>query len=104
MQYIHIPSHILHKLDQYQRNFLWGTTLEKKKLHLVKWNDITRPKNIGGLGIQKLRDKNNALLASLAWRLFNSPNAMWAKVILSKYIHTSPINNHSHIWSNITTG
>lgn len=30
MRYIHIPAHILNKMDQYQWNFLRGTTLGKK--------------------------------------------------------------------------
>ena len=30
------------------RNFLWGSTEEKKRLHMISWNKITKPKNRGG--------------------------------------------------------
>lgn len=75
MQYISIPRSIIHKIEQYQRNFLWGTTQTRKKLHLLNWQSITAPKDSGILGTQQLRHKNNALLASLAWRIFHSPEA-----------------------------
>lgn len=70
MQYFHIPTNIINKLNRYQRNFLWGTTDIRKKLHLLKWEQITTPTIKGGLSIQNLRTKNYASLASLAWRTF----------------------------------
>lgn len=45
------------RLEQYQKNFLWGTTSQKKRLHMIKWEVIMTPKNEGGLGIQKLKEK-----------------------------------------------
>lgn len=54
-------------MEQYQLNFLWGTTQTRKKFHLLNWKLVTQPKESGGLGIQQLRHKNNALLAILAW-------------------------------------
>lgn len=44
------------------------------------------------------------MLASLAWRLFQEPHAMWANVLLKKYLHTSPTNIHSQIWANVIQG
>lgn len=84
MQLIKIPTNIITKLERYQRNFLWGTTPQKCKLHLIKWATVQLPKAQGELGIQNLHHKNNALLGSLAWRLFQSPSSYWAKVILLK--------------------
>lgn len=54
MKYIFIPKNILSHLNRYQRNFLYGTTAQKRKLHLIKWNKVTRPKSEGGLGIEQL--------------------------------------------------
>lgn len=64
-QYISIPHSIIHKMEQYQCNSLWGTTQTRKILHLLNWQIVTAPKDSGGLGIQQLRHKNNAILASL---------------------------------------
>ena len=65
--------------------FLWGSTSEKRRLHLVGWNKIIRPKEEGGLGIQATKIKNLALLAKLNWRMNQEKESIWAKVILGKY-------------------
>lgn len=44
MQYIKLSSHVTNQIDRIQRNFIWGTTIEKRKIHLVKWDTITNPK------------------------------------------------------------
>lgn len=39
----------------------------------------------GGLGIGNLRFKNEALLAKWLWRFSLEPNALWRRIIMSKY-------------------
>ena len=56
------PVHLCEKLDKVKRDFLWGTTSEKRKMHLVGWNKIIKTNENGGLGIQEVRAKNIALL------------------------------------------
>ena len=80
-----LPSHACEKLDKVNRDFLWGSSTEKRKLHLVGWSKIIRPKDEGGLNIQAVRAKNIALLAKLNWRLYQDKDSLWAKVLLSKY-------------------
>ena len=46
-----LPIHLCEKLDKINRDFLWGSTREKKKLHLVGWSKIIKPEEEGGLGI-----------------------------------------------------
>ena len=65
MQGVALPSHICDKLDKLNRDFLWGSMSEKRKLHLVGWSKIVRPKEDGGLGIPTAKAKNIALLAKL---------------------------------------
>ena len=77
--------HLYEKLDKINQNFLWGSTREKRKLHLVGWNKIIKSKKEGGLGIQAARAKNVALLAKLNRRLNQEKEALQAKVILNKY-------------------
>ena len=50
--------------------------MEKRKLHLVRWNKIAKPKKEGGLGLQAARAKNIALLAKLNWRLYQEKEAL----------------------------
>ena len=80
--------HLCEKLDKVNRVFLWGTTNEKRKMHLVGWNKIIQTKENGGLGIQEARAKNIALLAKLNWRMNQEKDALWSKVILRKYCST----------------
>ena len=60
-----LPVHLCEKLDKVNRYFLWGTTNEKRKMHIVGWNKIIQTKENGGLGIQEARAKNITLLAKL---------------------------------------
>ena len=88
-----LPSHLYEKLGKIIRDFLQGTTLEKKKLHLVEWSKIVRPKDEEGLGIQAAKAKNIALLAKLNWRLYQEKESLWARVILNKYCSQSRRNS-----------
>lgn len=66
MQFCSLPKYIMHHLKRYQRDFLWGSNTTKRRLHLVNWKTVTTPKHEGGLGIQDLQTKNQALLAGTA--------------------------------------
>lgn len=46
------------------------------------------PNKHEGLGIQRLNDKNNAILASTTWKLFYNLQILWAAILISKYITT----------------
>ncbi|KAL0011900.1 hypothetical protein SO802_007008 [Lithocarpus litseifolius] len=91
MQGVALPTHICDKLDKVNRDFLWGSTTERRKLHLVGWNKIVKPKEDGGLGIQAAKAKNLALLAKLNWRLYQEKDALWTQVILKKYCSPSRV-------------
>lgn len=85
MQGVALSSHLCEKLDKVNKDFLWGSSMERRKLHLVGWSKIIKPKNEGALDIQATGAKNIALLAKLNWRLYQDKDSMWAKVLLSKY-------------------
>lgn len=57
----------------------------EKKIHLICWKKITKPKREGGLGIQVAKAKNSALLAKLNWRLHSETSSLWARVLIQKY-------------------
>lgn len=85
MSLFKIPIAVAKCLEKIQRRFLWGGTDEKRKLHHVKWEVITRPKSAGGLGIKRLLEHNQALLAKWWWRFTKEKDALWNKVITNKY-------------------
>ena len=69
-----------------------GSTEEKRRLHLVRWETVTLPKELGGLGLHNMKDINNALLAKLCWRLACEQEAPWAKMLVAKYLSPSRIS------------
>ena len=89
MQGAALPMHVCEKIDKVSRDFIWGSTEDKRKLHLVGWGKIVKSKEEGGLGLQSARAKNIALVAKLNWRLYQEKEALWARVLLSKYCSQS---------------
>lgn len=79
------PAKISKNIDQIQRNFLWGSTTEKKRIHHANWNLVTTQKSKGGLGLHRAKQKNGALIFGLAWRLKKNQDKPWAQVLKAKY-------------------
>ena len=111
MQCVALPSKVLHSVDKLSQEFLWGSTDNKKKLHLVSWKKIAKPKTEGGLSLHAAKAKNVALLAKLNWRLKTETNSLWAKVLNYKYKVAGRVTNAhlkprscSNIWSVIRKG
>ena len=50
MQSALLPTRILDNLDKTSRNFLWGFSEAKRKMHWVGWNKVPKSKAEGGLG------------------------------------------------------
>lgn len=73
------------------RNFLWGTSTDKKKLHLVRWQKVIKSKKQCGLGIREARSANIALLAKIRGHLVHGVDKLWARVLRQKYIKSNAI-------------
>jgi hypothetical protein len=54
MQIAWLPQTICDSIDRMARNFLWKGNSDGG-VHLVGWRKISKPKNLGGLGIWKAR-------------------------------------------------
>ena len=85
MEGVTLPVHICDKLDKVNRDFLWGSTNEKRRMHMVGWSKVIKSKDDGGLGMQAARAKYIALLSKLNWRMYHEKDALWTKVLLKKY-------------------
>lgn len=95
MQCTYLPQSTCKALDRLSRDFLWGSSEQQKKMHMIAWDTVTKPKGEGGLGIQRSRERNVALLGSMAWRA-NSDDRPWARLLRSKYsISTSNVRGCS---------
>lgn len=80
-----MPEGVAKELDKIQAAFLWGGSVIKSKIHMVKWSEVTRSIIKGGLGIKSLRDVNVCLLLKWWWRFGGDENLMWKKVLCGKY-------------------
>lgn len=65
------------------RKSLWGGSDVNGKIAWVKWDDVCKPKESGGLGIKDLFIFNKALIGKWRWRYLNEPNSLWCRVIKS---------------------
>lgn len=85
MSIFKLPISVANKLEKIQRQFLWGDSNEKRKLHLVGWDKVTKSKKRGGLGVKRLQVHNAALLCKWWWRFGVEKEALWVKAINGKY-------------------
>lgn len=53
--------------------YLAGGGGDKRKIHLMNWNILCMLKNMGGVGLRKAQETNNALLVKLAWMMICEP-------------------------------
>jgi len=53
MKYISLHHKITNQINRLRRNFVWVLPTHKKKLHLVSWDTITKPKDEGGFSMHK---------------------------------------------------
>lgn len=56
------------RIECLKRNFLWERVMEGKKDHLVRRDWAMHLKETGGLGVDNLVRKNEALLGKWLWR------------------------------------
>ena len=102
-----VPEAICNKMDAITRAYWWGHELGEKKMHLVNWDKICKPKSEGGLGLRKFGLMNQAMLAKQFWRISQHLHSLLAKTFKAKYfpntsIHDcSPKPHHSWFWRGI---
>jgi hypothetical protein len=85
MQVAWLPQSTCEAIDRMARNFLWKGT-SNIGIHLIGWDNITKPKKLGGLGIRKAREANTSLLGKLVWSIHQNCDALWVQVLKHKYI------------------
>ncbi|PNX57873.1 hypothetical protein L195_g050625, partial [Trifolium pratense] len=112
-----IPKACLNEIQKIQRAFIWGDDESGRKYHAVSWENVTKPKVYGGLGIRRLVHMNKACLMKLGWALRNGEEALWIDVIRGKYdrnnsnfelieakVHDSSLwKNLVNVWSNFNS-
>jgi hypothetical protein len=85
-----IPKACLYEIQKIQRGFIWGDEEGSRKYHAVSWDNVTKPKALGGLGIRRLVHMNTACLMKLAWTMRRGEEALWIDVFRGKYSRGHP--------------
>ena len=73
-----LPSWALKAVDKIRRGFLWKGRKDVRGGHcLVAWPKVTRPLELGGLGISQLQQLGWALRMRWLWLLKTEPDKPW---------------------------
>ncbi|CAN1145226.1 Putative ribonuclease H protein At1g65750, partial [Linum perenne] len=86
MQTSVLPIDTCNQIDKKIRAFVWGSSASQKNVHLISWEAIYRPKEEGGLGLRSARTLNLAYLAKLAFLFLHELDALWVRVLHTKYL------------------
>lgn len=84
-----VPEAICNKIDVISEAFLWGHELGVKKMHLLNWDKLCKPKKEGGVGLKKFSFMNQAMLAKQFWRISKKPQSLLVKTFKAKYFPRS---------------
>jgi hypothetical protein len=75
-----------HKMDSARANFYWDSG-QRKKYHMVKWVDLARPKDLGGLEFTDTRLMNKCFLSKLIIKLERGDTDLCTKMLRNKYLN-----------------
>ena len=105
-----LPLGLCNDIEVMIRKFWWGQRGNSRKIHWLKWKEMTKSKLVGGMGFRDLSMFNDSLLAKQTWRLLKNPNSLFSKVFKAKIYPNCPIfqakdsRSTSYAWSSILKG
>ncbi|KAF7821772.1 reverse transcriptase [Senna tora] len=76
-------------IESIMARFFWGDQEDKRKIHLLNWRSLCRPKYDGGLGCCDVSSLNIALLAKHLWRLLSQKYSYASYILAAKYADAS---------------
>jgi hypothetical protein len=77
----------------FRNRLLWQEEQDMRKCHLVDWETMCTPKDLGGPGVLNLDLMNISLLCKWLWKLEND-EGMWQDILKKRYlVVTSPFKD-----------
>ncbi|KAJ4760681.1 RNA-directed DNA polymerase (reverse transcriptase)-related family protein [Rhynchospora pubera] len=93
MSVFKLPTWVIKRIDSVRRSFLWhGVYTDKRKLVLISWNCVIKPKKVGGLGILNLSAFNEALLVKWLWKWSSTSYSLWKPLALA--LQSAPLSSY----------
>ncbi|KAG7586300.1 Reverse transcriptase zinc-binding domain [Arabidopsis thaliana x Arabidopsis arenosa] len=88
-----LPKTVCQQLVSVMSDFWWKNKQEGRGMHWKAWDQLCKPKAVGGLGFKDIEAFNIALLGKQLWRMMERKESLMAKVYKSRYFRKSdPIN------------
>ena len=85
MSCFRLPRGLCEHINGVLRRFWWGSKDGQRKTCWVAWDDMTKPKFLGGMGFRDIQLFNLVLLARQAWRVLQEPESLSARILKSVY-------------------
>ena len=110
MGYFKLPIGLCNEIEVMTRKFWWGQRGDKRKIHWLKWSEMTKFKSEGGMGFRDLTLHNESLLAKQAWRLLQDQSSLFYKVFKPRFFPNCTImeaeesSRGSYAWRSILYG
>jgi hypothetical protein len=85
LSYLRMPAKVWKEIVKIQQRFLWSGLSLRRRISWVKWEDVCKPKIVGGLGVRDLNVTNLSLLSKWRWKLLHPEEELWKTTVMAKY-------------------
>lgn len=102
-----LPKTVCRKILSIMTELWWRNKKEGKGIHWKSWDQLSKPKALGGLGFRDIEAFNLVLLGKQLWRMLMNPNSLLSRIYKSRYFaKTDPLNARlgsrpSYAWRSI---
>ena len=86
-----LPIGLCNEIEVLIKRFWWGQQGDRRKVHWVKWEEMTKSKIEGKMGFRDLAMFNDSLLAKQARRLLHNQDSLFYKVFKARFFHNTTI-------------
>ncbi|KAI0522554.1 hypothetical protein KFK09_004934 [Dendrobium nobile] len=95
-----VPKKLLYEVEKLCRNFLWHKPGGEHSMHYVAWEDLCKPRSMGGMGLQSPLMRVGSLRSKLSWDFFQKTESLCYKTIKHKYGDDLMIGSQKKVTSN----
>ena len=105
-----LPTTLCHEIKILVWKFWWGQRGDRRKVDWVRWEDLCKHKDQGGMEFKDLARFNEAMLAKLSWWLLHDDNSLFFRVFKAKIFPNGTIldakefASASYTWRSILHG
>lgn len=91
-----LPQSVLKAVDRKCKDFLWGSSTDQRKAHLVAWDKVCLPMKFGGQNVKGCRNWNEASVGKLLRQVSEKQD-----ILVVKWVHGVYLKQHGNIWNHI---